>query len=122
MLKEMFERVQSELRDAIVIIIFSLNPCSFVLKEMFGQVQSELRYAIVISISYNCLYVQKEMFGFRVSSEMHAMRRRRQKGCRTAQETNNYQEKRQRSKSCKEISKKSNSNVRLSGRSGKHQL
>ena len=60
---------------------------------MFGQVQSELRYAIVISISYNCLYVQKEMFGFRVSSEMHAMRRRRQKGCPTAQETNNYQEK-----------------------------
>ena len=41
----MFGRVQSELRDAIVIIIFSLNPCSFVLKEMFGQVQSELRDA-----------------------------------------------------------------------------
>ena len=33
------------------------------------------------------------MGNFRVSSEMHAMRRRRQKGCPTAQETNNYQEK-----------------------------
>ena len=50
MQKEMSGRVQSELRDAIVIIIFSLNPCSFVLKEMFGQVQSKLRDAIIIII------------------------------------------------------------------------
>ena len=44
MLKEMFRRVQSELRDAKILIIVE-DWGIVVQKEMFGQVQSELRDA-----------------------------------------------------------------------------